>query len=177
MYTPIYVRNISFALHFYIPEHYRCSLMRTLRDIDLHRPATWRRRRVELPNPPNIRHNTEHNYMNLLCLKTRHTVNITRTTWPKAPPLPIPHTTYPQKKTIVSSQNPTLQTPSFPKAPRSRRGKRPPSSELARNYGWAYSQSPPSIVWRIRIWHTYRTSVDRSISFPVPRVTHCMCDV
>jgi hypothetical protein len=32
----------------------------------------------------------------------------------------------PKKRTNVSSQNPTLQTPSFPKVPRSRRGRRPP---------------------------------------------------
>ena len=51
MYVPIYIRSITFAWHFYIPEHYRCSLMRTLRDVDLHRPVTRRRRHVELPNP------------------------------------------------------------------------------------------------------------------------------
>ena len=59
VYTPIYIRNIAFAhitssayqkLPFYIPEHYRCPLMRALRDADLHRPVTRRRRHVELPN-------------------------------------------------------------------------------------------------------------------------------
>ncbi len=48
-------RSIAFVWHFYIPEHYRglvrCSLMRALRDVDLHRPAMRRRRRVELANP------------------------------------------------------------------------------------------------------------------------------
>ena len=32
-------------------EHYWCSLMRSLRDIDLHRPVTRRRRHVEYSNP------------------------------------------------------------------------------------------------------------------------------
>jgi len=52
-YAPIHIRCIGFAWHVCIPEHcdYRCSLMRALRDVDLHRPATRRRRRVELPNP------------------------------------------------------------------------------------------------------------------------------
>jgi hypothetical protein len=44
-------------------------------------------------------------------------VNITRTLWSVAPSPPIPDTTYPKKRTTVSSQNPTLQTPSFPKHP------------------------------------------------------------
>jgi hypothetical protein len=51
VYEPIYIRIIAFTCNFYIPEHYRCSLMRTLRDVDLHRPATCRRKRVEFPNP------------------------------------------------------------------------------------------------------------------------------
>jgi hypothetical protein len=51
------------------------------------------------------------------CLKTRHAVNITRTPWTAAPSLPIPDTTYPNKRTTVSSQNPILQTPSSPKHP------------------------------------------------------------
>ena len=50
VYEPIYIRSIALAWHFYIPEHYRCSLMRAVRDVDLHRPATRRRRHVELPN-------------------------------------------------------------------------------------------------------------------------------
>ena len=50
VYAPINIRIIAFAWHFYIPEHYRCSLMRDLRDVDLHRPATCRRRRVVPPN-------------------------------------------------------------------------------------------------------------------------------
>ncbi len=33
VYVPIYIRNIVFTWHFYIPEHYRCSLMRTLKDL------------------------------------------------------------------------------------------------------------------------------------------------
>ena len=51
VYTLIYIRIISFTYNFYIPEHYRCSLMRSLRDTDLHRQTTCRRRHVELPNP------------------------------------------------------------------------------------------------------------------------------
>jgi hypothetical protein len=43
--------------------------------------------------------------------------NITRTPWASAPSLPIPDTTYPKKRTTVSSQKPTLQTPSSPKHP------------------------------------------------------------
>ncbi len=39
-YAPIYIRCIAFAWHVCIPEHYRCSLMRDLRDV--HRPATRR---------------------------------------------------------------------------------------------------------------------------------------
>jgi hypothetical protein len=35
----------------YISEHYRCFLRRVLRDVDLNRPTTRRRRHVELPNP------------------------------------------------------------------------------------------------------------------------------
>ncbi len=60
VHVPMYIRNVEFT-HItssayqkwpsYIPEHYRCSLMRALRDVDLHRPATRTRRRVELPNP------------------------------------------------------------------------------------------------------------------------------
>ena len=34
--TYIYIRSIASAWHFYIPEHFRCSLMRVVRDIDLH---------------------------------------------------------------------------------------------------------------------------------------------
>ncbi len=69
VYTPIYIRRVTFAhvvsfvyqkWPFYIPEHYRCSLMRVLRDVDLDRPATRGRRRVELPNPvvhiPSVTH-------------------------------------------------------------------------------------------------------------------------
>ncbi len=50
-YAPIYIRCIVFAWYVCIPEHYRCSLMRSLRDVDLHRPETRRRRCVELRNP------------------------------------------------------------------------------------------------------------------------------
>ena len=39
VYEPIYIRCIAFSWHFYIPEHYRFSLMRDLRDVDLHRPG------------------------------------------------------------------------------------------------------------------------------------------
>jgi hypothetical protein len=85
---------------FYIPEHYRCSLMRVRRDVDLQRPATRRRRRVEFCLY-NIRHNTEHKYINLGCLRTRHETNITRSPWVAAPSLPIPDTTYPPKKTVT----------------------------------------------------------------------------
>ena len=60
VYEPTYIRCIVFACHFYIPEHYRCFLRRALRDVDLHRPATRRRRHVELPNPtvhiPSVTH-------------------------------------------------------------------------------------------------------------------------
>jgi len=108
--------------------------MRAVRDVDLHRPATCRRRRVEPPNPAvhipsvahqsraptthrtntclqshqrnhhyrdclyNIRHNTEHKYINLGCLRARHAANITRTPWAAVPSLPIPDTTYPKKE-------------------------------------------------------------------------------
>jgi hypothetical protein len=51
--APIYIRIISFTCNFYIPEHYRRSLIRVLRDVrdvDLH-PQTTCRRRHELPNP------------------------------------------------------------------------------------------------------------------------------
>ena len=51
VYAPIYIRCIVFACHVCIPEHYRFSLMRDLRDVDLHRPVTCRRRCVELLNP------------------------------------------------------------------------------------------------------------------------------
>ncbi len=44
-------------------------------------------------------------------------MNITRTQWVTVPSLPIPDTTYLKKRTTVSSQNPTLQTPSSPKHP------------------------------------------------------------
>ena len=50
-YAPIYIRCIAFTCHVCIPEHYHCSLMGDLRDVDLHRPVTRRRRHVELPNP------------------------------------------------------------------------------------------------------------------------------
>ena len=53
----------------------------------------------------------------MVCLKTRHVVNITRTPLASAPSLPIPDTTYPKKRTTISSQKPTLQTPSSPKHP------------------------------------------------------------
>ena len=107
--------------------------MRVLRDVDLHRPATRRRRRVELPNPSvyipsvahqcraptthltntclqsdqrnhhyrdclyNIRHNTEHKYINLGCLRGRHAANISRTPCAAASSLPTLDTTYPKK--------------------------------------------------------------------------------
>jgi hypothetical protein len=51
-YPPIYIGSIAFACNFYKPEHYGCSLMRVLRDVDLHRPATRRRRHVELRTQP-----------------------------------------------------------------------------------------------------------------------------
>jgi hypothetical protein len=124
-------------------------MMRALRDVDLHRPVTRRRRHVEFPKASvyipsvthqcraptthrtstcmqshqrnhhyrdclyNIRHNTEHKYINLGRLRGYH---------------------LPKKRTNVPSQNPTLQTPSFPKAPRNRLGRRPPSSEVAQMY-------------------------------------------
>ena len=50
-YTPIYIRCIVFTCHVCIPEHYHYSLMRSMRDVDLHRPTTRRRRCFELPNP------------------------------------------------------------------------------------------------------------------------------
>ena len=50
MYQHIYIRCIVFSWHVCIPEHYHCSLMRSLRDVDLHRSTTRRRRHVELPN-------------------------------------------------------------------------------------------------------------------------------
>jgi hypothetical protein len=46
----LYVRCISFTWDVCIPEYYHCSLIRVLRDVDLHRPATRRRRCVELSN-------------------------------------------------------------------------------------------------------------------------------
>jgi hypothetical protein len=132
-------------------EHYRCSLMRTLRDVDLHRPATRRRRRVELPNPIvhipsvthqyraptthrtntclqsyqrnhhyrdflyNIRHNTEHKYINFDRLRARHGVNITRTPWVTVTSLPIPVTTYPKKRTPPRIRH--CRLPHFPNTP------------------------------------------------------------
>ncbi len=136
----LYIRSIPFAWHFHIPERYRFSLMRVLRDVDLNRPATRRRRHVELPNPSvhipsttpqwrvlkthrtntylqshqwnhhyrdclyNIRHDTEHKYINLGCWKARHAVNITRTPWTTTPSLPFPDTMIPptQKKEPLS---------------------------------------------------------------------------
>ena len=46
----------------------------------------------------NIRHNTEHKYINLDCLRARHAVNITRTPWSVTSSLPIPDTTYPKNE-------------------------------------------------------------------------------
>ncbi len=45
----------------------------------------------------NIRHNTEHKYITLGCLRTRHTVNIIWTPWDTVSSLAIPDTTYPKK--------------------------------------------------------------------------------
>ena len=122
--------------------------MRALRDVDLHRPVTRRRRRVELPsaNPSadipstvhrcraptthrtntclqshqrnhhyrdclyNIRHNTEHKYINLGCLRVRHVVNITRTPWTVTPSLPIPDTTYPKKNQCLLPESDTADS-------------------------------------------------------------------
>ena len=121
--------------------------MRVLRDVDLHRPATSRRRRVALPNPAvhipsaahqcraptthrtntclqshqrnhhyrdcsyNMRHNTEHKYINLGCLRVRHAANITRTPWTVAPSLPIPDTTYPKKEPMSPPEQTREKTP------------------------------------------------------------------
>ncbi len=60
------------------------------------------------------------------CSKTRHAVNPTRTPWAEARSLPIPDTTCPKKRTTVSSQNPTLQTPSSPKYPGTDAREEPP---------------------------------------------------
>ena len=70
----------------------------------------------------------------------------------------------PKKRTNTSSQNPTLQTPSFPLEPRNRHGRRPPSSEVSWNYVWSCSLNPPSTSTRNRTQRTYRTPVDRNIS-------------
>ena len=79
VYTHINIRCISFALHVCVPEHYHCSLMRDLRDVDLHRPATCRRRRVELSIPdvhiPSTAHQwrVPNTYRTNTCLQS-HTV-------------------------------------------------------------------------------------------------------
>jgi hypothetical protein len=70
----------------------------------------------------------------------------------------------PKKRTNSSSQNPTLQTPSFPLEPRNRHGRRPPSSEVSWNYGWSCSLNPPFTSPRNRTQRTYSTPVDRNIS-------------
>ncbi len=151
VYEPIYIRIIVFVWNFYKPEHYRCSLMRTLRDVDLHRSETPRRRHVELPNPVvhilsvthqyrvptthrtntclqshqwnhhnrdclyNIRHNTEHKYINLVCLREWHVVNINRTPWAAVPSLPIPDTTYPKKEPLSPPRIRHYRIPHSPK--------------------------------------------------------------
>jgi hypothetical protein len=127
--------------------------MRALRDVDLHRPATCRRRRVVPPNSAvhipsaahqsraptthrtntclqshkrnhhyrdclyNIIHNTEHKYINFGLFEDATC----------SEPNPncmgrgafSSHSRYhlPKKRNNVSSQNPTLQTPSSPKHP------------------------------------------------------------
>ena len=135
--------------------------MRVLRDVDLHRPATSRRRRVELPNPAvhipsaahqcraptthrtntclqshqrnhhyrdcsyNMRHNTEHKYINLGCLRVRHAANITRTPWAAAPSLPIPDTTYPKKEPMSPPRTRHYRLPHSPKHPGTDAGEDP----------------------------------------------------
>jgi hypothetical protein len=127
--------------------------MRALRDVDLHRPATCRRRRVEPSNPAvlipsaahqsrvptthrtntylqshqrnhhyrdclyNIRHSTEQKYINFGLFEDA--------TCSEPNPNSMGHGAFsslsryhlPKKRTNVSSQNPTLQTPSSPKHP------------------------------------------------------------
>ena len=125
-----------------------------MRDVDLHGPVTHRRRHVELPNPvvhiPFAAHKwrVPNTYRTNTWLQS-HTVN--------------PH--LPKKKTISPPHlEPETADPLIPKAPRNRRERRSPSSETEQNYGWAYSQRPPSTVWRNRTRHTYHVPVDRSIS-------------
>jgi hypothetical protein len=135
--------------------------MRTLRDLDLHRPATRRRRRVELPNPAvhipsvshqdrvptthrtstfiqshqrnhhyrfclyNIRNNTKHKYINLVRLRARHGVNITRTPWVVSSSLPIPDTTYPKKEPMSPPRIRHYRLPHSPKQPGTDAGEDP----------------------------------------------------
>jgi hypothetical protein len=95
----------------------------------------------------NIRHDTEHKYINLGRLSARHGVNITRTPWSVVSSLPIPDTTYPKKEPMSPPRIRHCRLPhSFPRAPRNRRGRRPPSSEAAKMYGWTYSQRSLSTV-------------------------------
>jgi hypothetical protein len=58
----------------------------------------------------NIRHNTEHKYINLDCLRTRHATNITRTPWTEVSSLPIPDTTYPKKNQCLLPESDTTDS-------------------------------------------------------------------
>ena len=117
--------------------------MRALRDVDLHRPATRRRRRVELPNPtvhiPSAAHQcrapTTHRTNTCLQSHQRNhhyrdcLYNIINfglfedATCSEPNPNSMGRGAFssqsryhlPKKRTTVSYQNPTLQTPSSPK--------------------------------------------------------------
>jgi hypothetical protein len=64
-----------------------------------------------------IRHNTKHKYINVVRLKGRHGVNITRTPGTVSPSLPIPDTTYPKKEPMSPPRIQHYRLPHSPKHP------------------------------------------------------------
>ncbi len=74
-------------------------------------------------------YDTEHKYINLGCLKTRHTVKHNSNSMGRGAFSSHPRYHPPKKRATVSYHNPT------PKAPQNRRGRRPSSSDDARNFG------------------------------------------
>ena len=114
-YAPIYIRCIAFAWHLYIPEHYHCFLRRDLRDVDLHRPSTRRRRRVELPNP--VVHIPSVALYVGPSNRPRHRHRV-KTQFELHGPRRLLFPTYPKRKQcLLPVLNPKLQTPSSPKHP------------------------------------------------------------